>query len=65
MIKCLWHKLDRKISRWLLTYSSRLENKLWRKLYARPRKYCKCITDEEFVQTIKNQFPNKDMFKDV
>jgi len=35
---------------------------MWRELYARPRRYCKCVTDKELIDKIKNNMPNKDMF---
>jgi len=66
-MKCLIYKLDRWVSGKLLTYVSRLENRLWRKLYARPRKYCKCRSNQKdeglFEQFIKGTLPCKDMFK--
>jgi hypothetical protein len=61
-IMCI-HKIKKAIARILLPIFSRWENKLWRVLYARPRRYCKCVTDKEFVEQVKNNMPNKDMFK--
>jgi hypothetical protein len=57
------HKIKKAIARILLPIFSRWENKLWRVLYARPRRYCKCVPDKEFVEQVKNNMPNKDMFK--
>ena len=61
-IMCI-NKIKKAIARILLPIFSRWENKLWRVLYARPRRYCKCVTDKEFVKQVKNNMPNKDMFK--
>jgi hypothetical protein len=57
------HKIKKAIARILLPRVSRWENKLWRILYQRPRRYCKCITDKEFLDHVKNNFSNKDQFK--
>ena len=56
------HKIKKSICRFLLPIVSRWENKLWRELYVKPRKYCSCITDKEFVEAIKSQSPNPEMF---
>lgn len=61
-IMCI-HKIKKAIARLLLPTISKWENKLWRILYARPRRYCKCISDKEFVKAIKSQSPNSEMFK--
>jgi len=64
---CYTNKIQRYILNKLLTVVSRLENKLWRMLYTRPRKYCKCQTKQKdeglFEQFIKGTLPCKDMFK--
>jgi hypothetical protein len=52
--------IKKAICRFLLPYVSRWENKLWREVYARPRKYCKC---SDMIEKIKNNMPSKDMFK--
>ena len=57
------HKIKKAIARLLLPTISKWENKLWRILYARPRKYCKCVTNKDIIEAIKNNMPNKDMFK--
>ncbi len=57
------HKIKRAIYRILLPIAGRWENKMWRELYARPRRYCKCVTNKDIVNKIKNNMPNKDMFK--
>lgn len=57
------HKIKRAIYRILLPIIGKWENKMWKELYARPRRYCKCLTDKDFVKAIKEQFPNKDQFK--
>ena len=63
---CYMNKVQRYILNKLLTVVSRLENKLWRMLYTRPRKYCKCQSEKEkglFEQFIEGTLPCKDMFK--
>ena len=56
------HKIKKSIYRFLLPIVGKWENKMWRELYARPRRYCKCVTDKELIDKIKNNMPNKDMF---
>ena len=58
------HKIKKAIARILLPIVSKWENKLWRVLYARPRRYCKCVTDEQLIQAIKSNMPSKDQFND-
>ena len=57
------HKIKKAIARLLLPTIGKWENKLWRILYARPRKYCKCVTNKDSIEAIKNNMPNKYMFK--
>ena len=45
----------------LLILVSRLENKLWKLVYIKPRKYCIC----DFTKKIKNQSPNPGMFDET
>jgi len=45
----------------LLILVSRLENKLWKLVYIKPRKYCMC----DFTKKIKNQSPNPGMFDET
>ena len=56
------HKIKRAIYRILLPIAGRWENKMWRELYARPRRYCKCVTNKDIVNMVKNNMPSKDMF---
>lgn len=45
-IMCM-HKLKRAIYRFLLPIVGKWENKMWRELYARPRKFCKCLNKKD------------------
>ena len=56
---CIYN-IKKSICKFLLPYISRWENKLWRVVYAKPRKYCRCT---EMMEKIRTNMPSKDMFK--
>lgn len=41
------YKIKRAIYRFLLPLVSKWENRMWRELYARPRKFCKCLNKKD------------------
>ena len=57
-------RLKKAICRVLLPIVARWENRLWKVLYQRPRRYCVCVSDKEFAYHVKNNMPNKDQFND-
>lgn len=57
-------RIKKAICRVLLPIVGKWENRMWRVLYQRPRRYCKCVGDKEFLHHLKNNFPNKDQFND-
>ncbi len=60
-----WYSIIRNfILRKLLTFFSRMENKLWRELFVfKSTKRCTCKSMEEFKRSVSSQSPNSDMFK--
>jgi len=60
-----WYSIIRNfILRKLLTFFSRMENKLWRELFVfKSTKRCTCKSMQEFKRRVSSQSPNPDMFK--